>query len=160
MTTGYVHQLRLNFPIDDATIKWVEVPVSLSMFWGAYNAIHRGGLDESEALVVFGNRLITHLVASGINNPIQEFYKCWRWLGDHYGLKINRWDKDTDILFSFCYFLLREKVVTRGEAAKFATAILNEKLDQEQWRKRVDRWAHSHDLQSLSSTKRESRKGT
>ena len=158
MATNGTPELRLVFPIEDPKVRQIEIRTPLLRFWGAYRAIHQGGLDESLALVVFGSSVYGAIRDRGVADPERTFAKVWRWMGDHYELGINRWETETDLVMSFCYFLLRHKLITRAEAAQFAREALNEPIDQESWRKRIDRWANRHKLPALGQTKRPPRK--
>ena len=63
----------------------------------------------------------------------------------HYAER-EQWTTRLDPLLSACYHMLRDKLVTRRGAAEFASQQLNEYVDPEAWRKRVDRWAMARGL--------------
>jgi len=68
------------------------------------------------------------------------------------------WQTEEDAYLSFSYHLLLRKEITRTEAAQFASIMLRRPIEQDLWRKRVDRWAKLRKLQEIGQTKRRPRK--
>ncbi len=68
------------------------------------------------------------------------------------------WTTEEDPYLSFSYHLLVRKEITRAEAAQFASAMLGYPIEQDSWRKRVDRWARLRKFAPIGQTKRRPRK--
>ncbi len=101
------------------------------------------GLDEASRLALLGNWLVL-----GSDTPTPGV----TWLAKYDRIRAGieaiyrrardeAWKTREDCALSCTYHLLKEDGITRKQAAAIASAILVREIDEEAWRKRVDRWA-------------------
>jgi hypothetical protein len=55
-------------------------------------------------------------------------------------------DRDVNRVLAISYTLLRDRAISHADAAKMASSILGREINQDTWRRRVDRWAKAHGL--------------
>jgi hypothetical protein len=145
----------------------ITIPSTIPQLWSIYRMIHRGGLQESKAVALFGHVVLQHLEHAGISDELRSFDAIWDDFGAVLGLEKNRWESDEDLAISFCYSMLHERLITRATAAAIAPFLLTDKeppagwdslagsIKTDAWRLRVDRWADRHGLEPVGIRQRQ-----
>jgi len=162
--------VNLEFEVGDPDApSLVVIPTTTPILWGVYKTMHRGGVEESRALALFGYVIMQHLDHAGIDDDLQSFNSIWDALGTMFGVVPgkNRWSNEEDIALSFCYCMLRERLMTRKIAAGLAPILLTDdepssgwdsltgSISVDAWRLRVDRWAERHKLDPVGIRQRQ-----
>ncbi len=140
--------------LSDPNVPYVEVPIQLPKLWHIYRAIHLGGFEEAREILEFFGLVMDPLLDAKVTDTQASFNEAWESFGEIFDLPGQQWKGETDLAISFCYYLLRQELINRTEAAELIQAIQEENPPEETpnaaevdaFRKRVDRWAAKHNL--------------
>ncbi len=135
-------KITINVRANDGTGRtWSiqRVPIALyARLWRAAATSNSWDLFEVAyfgALVVGGN-------SKGNSGLDFSRLDAWPMLIDRikrYKVK-EKWQTDIDPILSFCYHALYHRLINREQAAGIAEVLLQEEIDVEAWRMRVNRW--------------------
>ncbi len=149
----YLATIMFRSDLTDPHVPEVEIEITLPQLWHVYRAIHGGGFDEARTLISFFGRIMGALLDAKVEDTAVSFDEVWEAFGAVFDLRGRQWGEETDLALSFCYYLLREELINRTEAAELIRALQQEErspppdpADVEAFRKRVDRWAERHGL--------------
>jgi hypothetical protein len=150
---GIAITLELTHPEKDPLRYIFSFPVA----WALYNVCMRdGGVDDAWQLALLGAAVDRALPYEGTGQDIYGdvpvstdnrlrliIHQFWL------GLK-EKYDTRDDLLLYASYYLLRAGQFSRAEAAEFASQLLGERIENDTWRKRVNKYVQDHNLEPLS----------
>jgi hypothetical protein len=114
-------------------------------------AINAGGVDRAARLARAGVELAGGTVDAQTYHQITVALDTLRY-------RMANTASYEELIMRLAYYALREKQITREEAAEQASEHLGQQFRTEPFRKRLDRWAASRGLPAIGQTKRRSRK--
>jgi hypothetical protein len=138
--------------LSDPNVPRVEFELTLPQVWDAYRTFHCGGFDDTYRLIAFAGLLMGGLLDANVTNTETSFGEAWYSFGVIFDLPGQEWKTNTDLTLSFCYYLLRQELINRTEAAELGRNIIEDHdrpvtaAEVEAFRKRVDRWAEKQGL--------------
>jgi hypothetical protein len=138
--------------LSDLNVPHVDVELSLPQLWAVHRTFHCGGFEESRMLIAFASVLMGALVDANVTDTAKSFDEAWYSFGAVFDLPERQWKTETDLALSFCYYLLRQELINRTEAAELGRNIIEDHdrpvtaAEVEAFRKRVDRWGERHSL--------------
>lgn len=156
-------------------IQFAEVPITmrLTAVWALMDAIQTIGLEQATGLALFGLDMpawFREIPVEAVAPLVQQTLA-----GALAALTPAGWTKtkrgeiifspppgsveipgatDDDRLLGFCYQLLRNKSITRAQAAALASWVRQKPVTTAAWRMRVDRWAASQSLPKVGLRQR------
>jgi hypothetical protein len=149
----------LSFPLPGPNKgKQFVLPITSQALWDAYAAIHKLGIEESKTLLFIAGRIAWHAREQKFPDPDLAIDSIWNGLGDPLSLGIDQWETEEDQLHSLLYWLLTNKTITRAQASGLASRWTGKQIDQEPFRKKLDRWVNLKGLPKIGQTIRKPRK--
>ena len=143
----FIATIMFRSDLTDPNVPHIDVELSLPQIWAVYRTFHCGGFEESRMLIAFASVLMGALVDANVADTGKSFDEAWYSFGAVFDLPDRQWEAETDLALSFCYYLLRQELINRTEAAELGRNLLEDHdravtpFEVDAFRKRLDRWA-------------------
>ncbi len=153
--------------IDEATGDQTHVELPLVMVWAIRKVANAFGPYMTEFVALIGAHAVKAAYAvdgqqiepsshQGITD--QDRRRVQIMVREVARAAQDKWPKSEDLLIEASYEALRQGLLTRGQAAEFASELLGRTVTMDTWRKRVDRWADQKKLPKVEIYQRKTDK--
>ncbi len=153
--------------VDEATGQQVNVELPLVMVWALRKVTQAFGPHMTEFIALIGANAIKATsivdgkeVDSGTLQPLtdEDRRRVQIVVREVSKAAQEKWPKSEDLLIQASYEAVRAGLLTRGQAAEFASELLGRTISADTWRKRVDRWADQKRLPKIEIYQRKTDK--
>ncbi len=153
--------------VDEVTGNQIHVELPLVMVWALRKVTNAFGPHMTEFIALIGAHALkaAHTVNSeqidpSSHQPVtdQERRRVQIMVREVARAAQDKWPKSEDLLIEASYEALRQGLLTRGQAAEFASELLGRRVTMDTWRKRVDRWADQKKLPKVEIYQRKTDK--
>ena len=143
-------------------------PIPLFSFWKVYNALNTTKSNRWSDLITIielAGSMAGKLHREKYPDPDQALTEIWTKLAldlsEKSLLETLEDPPEEEPVIGFTYRLLRARMLTRAQAAGFASALLRKKVEEvspDAWRVKVDRWAERNKQPPVGIRKRQKKK--
>jgi hypothetical protein len=127
----------------------VTLLISDTVFWPAYETIHRIGVRETYGLLNFAGDLSDALQKAGVPDVQEAFQALWERIGDPGRMGNIQWEDTTEAALVVTYTLLRNGHIGWERAASIAGIILKKDITPDAWRRRMGRWTKNTEREPI-----------
>ncbi len=144
----FLQQLNVKFPYKDSDGTIQVQPMPITYAWALFYTYKKAGLDalfrvaKLGAIAIRGDDNLTKLEAERLDMligvPLSHFKK---------------FDSEEQLLLFMTYQVLREKQITREQAAQIVTWLTGKEMKADTWRKKMDKYIEAEGLDSVELPK-------